>query len=810
MRVIPARLVLLAGVVAGLQNAGTGAERWVQFKRNAARTGDQPNVELCLPLTRVLAIQFPSPIYASPAVWDNHVFVQDADGHLACIDALSRQTLWTRALGGINNKSSPALDATRVYVGSTSGYFYVLEAASGKVLKKNPVDGAIDAAPALTEDGVYVATLNGQLYKFDLNGTPVWHFDGGTTSATEIAANATHVVFFAGSDRTTQYILKDEGNTFRLVQKRLSSAQTCPQSGPVLFGEMDYAYQCFDSEFGTLYVNDRIVSLDSHDGRAVPALRGSKIYRGDKCFDFGELPFSRLKKHPQHRGPNGRPVWRVDPRYVYDGGFHASPVLSAKHLLVATELGALHFIALEEEPHGGDTRDRKPAWTFKIGARGKGLANTGISSTPALASGRVYVGGEDGVLYGLGQGKAAETRKLEIADEVTTRAAIAEAFPGGEWHTAGGDMGYSGISVETLAPPFRIRWRTRLWSTFKGPMIVAEQKVFCTGRSGLLAALDARNGEILWKTHHPGVESRPACTYADGKIYVLRTQGGQGDSPHVSGASGGPRGEGVWCHNAKTGERLWHLPMALTYHFNADGLALLDDQLLVCRKATGGGVDAVAIHRDYGTIAWQRSILAKPAPKLRGVGVRFSAVPAGGVWCLAYRSPVPAGQSHTLGLNPETGEALWRREDLAIHSRSRLASRAGVLVVFTKQEAVALDPKTGATLWVGQGTGPRGTSLYYMQALTDGYIRSKGQDDLLTMRGCANPVHANGYWFSHDTRQRFSSNRLVAKQIEGGEDKVVWEHAFLSNACPAPAIAYQRLYYSPNAEGIIYCFEMQD
>ena len=138
----------------------------------------------------------------------------------------------------------------------------------------------------------------------------------------------------------------------------------------------------------------------------------------------------------------------------------------------------------------------------------------------------------------------------------------------------------------------------------------------------------------------------------------------------------------------------------------------------------------MAIHRDYGTIAWQRSILAKPAPKLRGVGVRFSAVPAGGVWCLAYRSPVPAGQSHTLGLDPETGEALWRREDLAIHSRSRLASRAGVLVVFTKQEAVALDPKTGATLWVGQGTGPRGTSLYYMQALTDGYIKSKGQDDL--------------------------------------------------------------------------------
>jgi hypothetical protein len=34
----------------------------------------------------------------------------------------------------------------------------------------------------------------------------------------------------------------------------------------------------------------------------------------------------------------------------------------------------------------------------------------------------------------------------------------------------------------------------------------------------------------------------------------------------------------------------------------------------------------------------------------------------------------------------------------------------------------------------------------------------------------------------------------------------VWGHDFLSNACPSPSPAYGRLYYSPNAEGVIYCF----
>jgi len=66
------------------------AADWPQFKRDAARSGNAPEETLALPLKHILAVRFPSPIYASPAVVDGRVYVQDAHGHLACVVAAEK------------------------------------------------------------------------------------------------------------------------------------------------------------------------------------------------------------------------------------------------------------------------------------------------------------------------------------------------------------------------------------------------------------------------------------------------------------------------------------------------------------------------------------------------------------------------------------------------------------------------------------------------------------------------------------------------------------------------------------------------
>ena len=46
---------------------------WPQFKRDASRSGDNPDAILELPLVRTTALRFPAPIYASPSVAGNRI-----------------------------------------------------------------------------------------------------------------------------------------------------------------------------------------------------------------------------------------------------------------------------------------------------------------------------------------------------------------------------------------------------------------------------------------------------------------------------------------------------------------------------------------------------------------------------------------------------------------------------------------------------------------------------------------------------------------------------------------------------------------
>ncbi|HYE97438.1 MAG TPA: hypothetical protein VEJ18_00950, partial [Planctomycetota bacterium] len=86
-QVLRAFLPALASVFGVLSAAAAqdvaGPSDWPQFKRDARRSGDNPDAALRFPLNRTVAVRFPAPLYASPAVVDGKVYVQDARGHVA-------------------------------------------------------------------------------------------------------------------------------------------------------------------------------------------------------------------------------------------------------------------------------------------------------------------------------------------------------------------------------------------------------------------------------------------------------------------------------------------------------------------------------------------------------------------------------------------------------------------------------------------------------------------------------------------------------------------------------------------------------
>jgi hypothetical protein len=116
--------------------------------------------------------------------------------------------------------------------------------------------------------------------------------------------------------------------------------------------------------------------------------------------------------------------------------------------------------------------------------------------------------------------------------------------------------------------------------------------------------------------------------------------------------------------------------------------------------------------------------------------------------------------------------------------------------------AHALDAKTGGHQWSARVNSTQ------MNALTDAFLDSHGAKDISGAGFCGYHVYANGIFYG---TKGFSQAHLVARSLDArGEMKVIWQHPTMSRSCPAPAPAYGRLYYAPNCEGVVYCFENAD
>ncbi len=777
-------------------NAADMAIGWTQYKRNSQRTGNSLQETLSLPLRRISAIRFPAPIYASPAALQDRAYIQDARGHVACVDPIQNKVHWLTKIDGIKNTSSPAIANERVYVGSSAGYLAIIDMATGELLKKVAAGSAVICAPAVTESAVYFSTMNGMLIKIDFDGNKIWTFDGRAPSYVEIAVKGNEILFCCGnrssSSGSNQVLrLLDRGDRVKVVDRWFVLN---PTGGPVFGPQETIGLQSFDSELGSFQVlasgqPTRSYRSSRHwhtDARVTPSVRDGKYYLGEKIFTR-EAKFE----------------WEASKKFLYQGASHSSPALTAKHMILGTEKGQLLFFDIHDT-----TKPDQPEWVFSTDNVGK--SNSAISSSPAVAGGKVFFGGEDGIFYTLGQG--AETRVNEqLLTRLSNRQPTQELAPRPnehEWHTVGGDMTYSLVSPDKrIKPPFRVKWKTRIWGSFKSPMIIADGRVYCASRVGQVTCLNAEDGHIIWRTAHalPYVDTRSGATFSDGKILVMRTW----DVAHEVG--------GLWCHDAATGNVLWHRPVPFGYHLNADGLTTHQGRVFVAWNKGEGVIRAAAYGIDDGEEVWAKDYTGL-LQKGRKKPVRVSSAVGDGRWYLSvpevmdqfgiYENKLGA----TVAIDPENGDLLWKNSDCAIHERTRIGYRNGLVIVFSQLVSHALDAESGKELWTGpeRPANTRYSRTYFAQPLTDLYLKSEGKQGIAPMDVCSYSVFVNGVWYGHAQ----GTTTSIVGRTEGGTsnygftvNQKVWEYRFNSKACCTPSPAYGRLYYSPNGEGVVYCFE---
>jgi outer membrane protein assembly factor BamB len=135
----------------------------------------------------------------------------------------------------------------------------------------------------------------------------------------------------------------------------------------------------------------------------------------------------------------------------------------------------------------------------------------GVSSSPAVVDGSVYIGSADGSVYALSVTDGAERWTYETGDSVVSSPTLVD----GTVYVGSHDSAIYALSTADGSEQWSYRTGGEIWSS----PAVADGTVYIGSRDGTLHAVSTTDGSTQW-THSTGgwVESPPAV--ADGTVYV--------------------------------------------------------------------------------------------------------------------------------------------------------------------------------------------------------------------------------------------------------------------------------------------------
>jgi len=566
MKLLRPKLIFI--VLAGLlfPDLTLAAESWPQLQGDALRSGNAPQRLLPEKLGLLGAVPLTDGIYASPVVADGKAYAIDGAGVVHCIDAQSLKVDWTFATrggpGNCNNVATPAISGEFLHVGTTAGYYYVLNRATGDVVREIDCREPIFAAPAAGKDRVYFATLGAQVYAVEPNGELAWSWDF-----------VKEVVKFNGNRWSGEDWLKDRQGRVNWKDHFVCSRDIClvgktiviPAGGRTVFlddagaspklrvvGEIpNFDGAEFPATFGQSADAAGNVYVQWHRRDNAGRVEILKL-AGDKLeTDFlkstqtaiqlpGLLSFAAVSIR-------GEDVYRVrpeaglglcrhrvgeeKPEVLSAAGSICSPVLTRDHAVYGGLDGKLYVVPLA----GGEMR------SFTTGF------NAAISAPVAVADGGIFVPSEDGYLYVFGANGKAElpTKDLEVTkvrSPLTGKFAAAKY----DWYTNYGDFGSTNANVQDLKPPLRMRWARRLEGTVKHLPVCGGGRMYTHTAEGQIIAVEQDTGRLLWRKYWPDVYlSFTSPLYYNGKLLVPQA---------------GMKRSLMRCLDAATGELLWEAP----------------------------------------------------------------------------------------------------------------------------------------------------------------------------------------------------------------------------------------------------------
>ena len=301
---------------------------------------------------------------SSPAVVRGTVYIGSTDGNLYAVEAASGEQQWVFETDADSSSSPTVVDGT-VYVGNRDGNLYALDAASGEQQWAFETANWDHFSPAVADGTVYAGSTDGTLHAIDAaRGTERWTFETGD----RIDARPTVVdgTVYVGSQDTSLYAVDattgDRQWAFE-TGGRIVRSSAAVVGGSVYVGSFDNVLYAVDAATGTQEWRFRTgSSIDSS-----PAVLDDTVYVGSSDNNLYAV-----------NAATGTEQWVFEA----ENWVNASPAVVAGTVYVGSRDSNLYAV---------DAASGEQRWAFATGG--------GIFSSPTVVDRTVYVGSNDGALY---------------------------------------------------------------------------------------------------------------------------------------------------------------------------------------------------------------------------------------------------------------------------------------------------------------------------------------------------------------------------------------------------------------------------
>ena len=771
------RLFLFAAYLIARPVCVYSDENWLQFKYDCRHSGNVPERSLNTPLGLVGAVPLTDAIFTAPVVAGGRIYVVDGAGVAFCLDAATLRVDWKFPSGGgkanCNNVSSPAIAEGYLHFGTMAGSYYVLDTASGAVVKEITCSGPIFSSPVVANGRVYFATLGSRVYALEPDGTICWVWDfvkerlgftanrwSGQDWRKHKAARVTRNEQFCCARDLVAYnktLIIPAGGSVVWLKDVGDSAEVQAVHEPrnttlgLSIGENGTVYRQWTlldngGRVDTLQLGDKKVQRDYVRGTGTStrggllsfcsvSLRGQDVYRCRPEEGFGFCRHIPGQEQPQYLGgyPSIAPPILLRDTGVYGG-------LDGKLYVV---------------PLSGSNK----VWLFKT-AFGKA-----ISAPAAVCDGRVYFGCEDGYLYVLGPGGKAPlpSKDLQIW-KVRSRLTSELADAKYDRFTSFGNWANTNVDTQGIAPPFKISWIRRYEGTAKHFSTFGGSRMYTHTAEGQIFAVEQETGRLLWRRYFPGVHiCYTSPLYYKERLLIPQAGLGQGR---------------LRCLDAAKGKLLWEAPLSGSPSWNRQLPPIIFKNLAIYMFGSGRyGKDAP---QEAGErINWLFGHQDNPSfprshkPLLRAYDIEngkevwtkdFSEFGSGGddagvclmdgtLYYSCYfghsaksRRGLPSAKGLTAAIKPETGQVIWLTTRYFVHGGCTISGENGRLYLggYNKLEGGnslvwCIDAGDGSMIWKSEPVreaiqvvtiGPR--FLFVHAQYRNGFLLDKDTGKIIT------------------------------------------------------------------------------